>query len=321
MGTTRKVLKKVAAKIESSARVYAAPDVRIPWTDFTLRKQYSMNQDDSILGQAFRGLPSLGVYRIEGNLSGLVDVNSIGVVLECATGTAVSTGVYQLQTLKNEKTMSVCAIDEVKTYKYAGCVINNIEFSSDADGRLVYSADVLGYSETRDGTSFPTISTEPGTQLLHRHAGGTGYMRVGDQSDALASGDNMGLANVRLGWNWKFANQYDNTSQGPLAHLSTADDFAEAMLSFEVSRHDSDTWLTWLEGGTALQAEFYYYVSATASLKFQIPNFIISAVDDSDESVPKMSITCAVSFNGIGASYENANMAFNDPIRPTVDNS
>jgi len=317
MGTTRKVLKQVACVVEGTARVYSAPTFRIPFTSFTINSEFDMIADDSIEGVAQQDLPNQGVKKVEGQLAGIVDVSTIAPILEAAFG-AVDTGAYSLPTTENTKTLSICAKDEVKTYKYAGCAIKGIRFSSDTNGRLTYEADVVAYTETRDDEAFPTINTEKGTRLVHHHASGTGYMRIGDQADALAAGDNQGLSRVEFGFEWGFESEHDNTGQTTLIPLSRGN---PASFSFSISRHAADTWHAARDAATKLQAELYYYVSATASLKIQIPNFILSEVKVSDDDVAKVDCVAAVGRNGIATSYTNASMAFVTPIKATLDNS
>ena len=317
MGTTRKVLKKVAVVVESSARTYKAPTTRIPYTTFTVNSEYDMIADESIEGVAASDLPNQGNKKVEGQLAGIVDVLTIAPILEAAFG-AEAGGVYTLPVTENTKTLSIVAKDEVKTYKYAGAVIKSIRFRSETGGRLTFEADVIAYTESRDDTAFPEISIEKGTRLIHTHAGGTGYLYIGDQDDALATGDRQGLSRVEFGFEWGFDHDHDNTAQTTLIPLSTAN---PANLSFQDSRSDTDAYHAWRDARTALQAAFYYYASATATLLFEIPNFVITQAAHTEDDVGRIDCVAAVGRNGIGSSYSNANMEFVSPIRATLVNS
>lgn len=319
MGTTRKVLKKVAIKVEASAYVYGAPDTLLPWTEFTVKAVYDMVQDDSIIGVAWRGLPNQGYKTVEGTLAGYLDVLTSEVLLEAAFG-ANSSKTYTLPTTENAKTFSMAAVDEVKTYLFTGCVIKKFTITSKTGERLAFSADVLAYTKSRDDSAYPTINVNPGAYLLHRQASGTGYMRIGDQTDALAAGDNQYLDELEISFSWNFDHQFDNSGQTTKQFVSGQGGRPEAEMKAVLSRHDSDTPLTWRDSRTALQAEFYWYSSATANLKIQVANFV-NQVDVGDDDLPKVSLDCGIYRNGVSTSYDNANMAWNSPVRAILDNA
>lgn len=320
MGTSRKVLKKVAVIVESSAGSYLAPNTLIPWTSFTVAPSFDTIKDESNIGIAFEDLPLQGDKKIVGELAGPFDVLTCMPILEAAIG-YVSSKVFTLPLAKNEKSLSIVAQDEVKTYKYAGCFIQNFKLVSKAGAALEYSAQVICMSETRDDTAWPTISVNPGTKLRHVDASGTGYMRIGDQADALASGDNAGLSSVELEINWQTDGQHDNTGQGTLLPLSGAGGRPSCSLKAAYSRHDTDAVLAWRDAFTALQAEFYWYLSATASLKLEVSNFKLPTAGVGNDDVPGVDIDATLARNGISTSYSNANMTFNSPVRITVDNA
>ncbi len=322
MAVVRKVLKKVGIKLESVVgTAETANFVLMPWTSFTLNQSYDMIKDESIVGVAFEDLPIQGLRKIEGELSGQLDVLSSETLFEIAFG-AVTSKAFSLPADKNVKTMTVIATDDLQTYTYAGCFIKKLTISSKVDGALEFKADVVGYvAEVRDSDAFPTVATSPGTRLRHIDANGTGYIRIGDQTDALAAGDNVGLKNIDIEIDWQTTAQYDNTSQSPLLLLSGQGGRPEASVKFEVSRLDSDNWFSWKEGNTALQAELYFYKSATASIKIQLTNFVLSKAEATNDDIPGVSCEGPLCRNGTGTSYSNANMAFVTPVKLTLDNA
>ena len=320
MGTSTKILRKANIEIEGTAGFYQEPNVELPFTTFEVRQNFDTIADESIVGVAFPDLPVQGVRKVGGAVTAQVDVATIAAMLEAVTGDASSP--YDCGATTNLKTLSIVALDEVKTYKYAGCVVNSFELTSEPEGDLNYSCEVLGWkAETRDDTAFPTASTVAGERLVHHHAGGTnGYVRIGDQGDALAAGDNQEIGPISMGINWNFAEQFYN-DQGTLQLLSGGGGRPEASFSFQISRHDADTFLGFRDNRTALQAEINYYATATAILLVQVPNFIIQDLTVTGDDTAMIDVTCAVARNGIGANYSNANMSFNTPIRFTLTNS
>jgi len=258
MAATIKHLRKVAAKIEVTPGTFLAPDVLLPRTEFTIHQEFNMIEDESIVGLAFKDLPAQGVRIVLGTLAGELDVLASAPILEAVFGSVSGAGpfTYDLPTDKNVKTLSIVGLDGVKTNKYAGCVIPQITFTSEAEGRVMYSADVIGFkAEVRDDTAFPTIVTNPGDKLVHHHAGGaSGFIRIADQVDALASGDDRGITSWELIINWQFDNQFDNTLQGSLLQLSGAAGRPETTLGFVVSRHENDDFLGFRDNDTKLLA-------------------------------------------------------------------
>ena len=186
------------------------------------------------------------------------------------------------------------------------------------------TSDLIGFvDEVRDGTAFPATATTPGTDLLHRHAlpeGTFGQFRVGDHANALASGDQLEINNSTIGVSWMFDELMSNT-QFSLLPISSQAGRPNATFSFQISRHNLDTYLAFRDNHTKLQASVKYGVSATASLLFELPNFILNSVEVNSEDVASIDVVATVARNGIGAAFTNSNMAFNSPVRATLDNS
>lgn len=319
MAATVKSLKKIAAVIEDTYGTYKTPTTLLPFTSDSLKQTFSMIEDASIVGQNFKDLPVQGIRDNAGSLECQADVLTLPVLLEAACGAAGSSGVFTPVTVaRNAKSLSLCCLDGVKTVKRAGICVNNFKIASTAESDLKVSFDgVSSVAEVRDDTSFPTPSVFPGVRLVHRRADGTGYIRIGDQANALAAGDNQKLTSFECTLNPNFVLEAYN-SQSKTAPVSTG---MEAMLTFTIAEHDADTFLAWRDALTPLQLSAYFYVSSTASLLIEIPNFVITEVAVTEDDKAKQTVTCMVARNGIGASYSNTNMSFNAPIRYTVDNS
>ena len=313
MAPTIKILRKLAAKLESSYGVYTAPDILIPFKAKEHKQAFAMIEDESIIGVAQRDIPMQGVRKFSGNLDATIDKLTMDVIFEAAFG-ANSSGTFTLPTDKNTKSLSLCALDAVKTNKYAGVVINNFQIKSEAEKDLSYTCDLLSnVAETRDDTSFPTINTNPGAKFAHHMAGGTnGYVRIGDQADALSSGDNQTIIkSLSIGLNWNFKEDFVN-AVGSLQPLSG---ICEPSLEIELAEHSTDAFKAWRDAGTGLQFEAYWYIAATGTLKIQVPNFIIEDIAEKDGDKIGQTLKCRVGRNGTGTSYTNAYMTFVSPVK------
>ena len=320
--STTKEGRKTAIVRENPAGTYVNPTTLLPVDGFDIKQTWDHIDDNSIIGVMFRDVPLQGQSLVVGKLSGSVDVLTIEPLLLWAFGYA-SSKVHTLPVTGNAEAISIVTLDSVKMPKYAGCFCNTFNLKSSASKGLDFSADVIGWKqEDRASISWPTISIVPGTKLLHRHLSGTGYARIGDQGNDLASGDNVGLDEFSLDIDWKFATQMDNTQQYTLQPLSAGAGKPEVKASFKISRHSADTFLAFRDAGTALQAELYYYVSSSASLLIRIPNFVIDA-ELTDDDIVRQSIPCFVGRNGIGTTYTNNNtgMTIVSPVQATLDNA
>lgn len=327
MAVTTKPLKKFGVVREVSAGSYLDPTTLVPVTSCDLKQSFDLIPDESLVGVCFPNAPLQGVRKCGGKIVMDVDALSSAAMLVAMTGTTASP--YDLHATANNETLSITDLNEVKLNKRAGCSVSQWTITSQPNKALSASLDILGFvAESRATPTWPgTITINPGTLFLHHHLRSTGYARIGDQADALAAGDAVGLEEVVFGGNWNRKDDFDNTSQGSLQQLSGGGGRPSASLSFKISRHDSslatqnDTVMGWRDAGTLLQMELYYYASATATLKVQIPNFRLSDADPTGDAISRIACKAGVGRNGIGASYVNSYMALNAPIRLTLVNS
>lgn len=320
MGTSTKILRKVAAIIEGTPGTYQDPATLIPQTEMTIHTEYTPIEDKAIIGLAFKDLPVQGLRKILGTINSQLDVTACVPLLGACFGYTTDLN-FALPLTKNIKSLAICGLDEVKTNKFGGVYCKKWDIKSSAGNNLELNMDVIGWTaELRDDTAFPAMSVVPGLRLVHHNCAntGTGYQRIGDQANALDSGDNLDLEEISFGCDWGFLEEY-GSGQGILQPLSTE---AEASFTFKVARHLSDAFLAWRDAGTALQAEIYWYKSAAANMKLQVPNFMAESVTVSNDPAAKVEVTARVARNGhTSGTYSNANMAFNAPLKLIVDNT
>lgn len=318
MDVTKKILKKVAVIVESVYGTYVAPTYLLGFTAYSGKQGFGMIEDAGIVGTAFKGLPAQGLRKVDGSIEVQTDAITLPPLLEAGIG-ANAANVFTIPLTENSKSLSICALDAVKTNKEAGISLDNCKLASAAESDLKFSADISSpIAEVRDGTAFPTVTYTPGTRFLHQHLGGAnGYFRIGDQADALASGDNINVKSVELGWKWNFDFDAVNSQQA----LQQQSGQGEVSFKFQIPEHSADTYHAFRDARTKLQVEYLYYASATARLKIQIPNLIISDIAPSDDAKMRLDVTCMVGRNGLGSTYENGNMTFVNPLKITLTNA
>lgn len=323
--STVKILRKMAGQIQAGATYEDNAAKLLPLTGGIVMQEFDMIEDESISGEGFRDIPQQGGRHVAA--SGVpfqFDKTASAVLLEAGFGN-VSSGVYTLG--NNTKKLSICALDSVNANKYANVYLRKLAFGSKAGEKLMLTADIIGKTaQDRAATSAFPVAAGFGVPFVHQEFGGTnGFIRVGDAADALTSGDDQVIEEltwaVDNAFGEAFANENDaGDARGILTPLFGQEGWPTVEGSFVVARHDSDQWLQWAEDHTPLQMSAYCYKNATATVRIEIPRFVVQA-EVTDDDVTKINVTMHIGRNGTGTSYANANMAFTSPIRVTLVNT
>jgi hypothetical protein len=313
-----KVLKRLTAQIQSGSTYESDAPFEMPFTAETLSQKYTGINDEAFLGQAFANVPQQGARDTGGSITQNLDAISCEAILEAAFG-ANSSGVFTLGS--NTKKLSLCGLNSVNAIKYANAYVKRLRLSGSAGNLWALDYDIMSVTaQAREVVgNFPASPTAPGTPFTFHEAGGTGYVRIGDDTDALAGGDEINIEDFSIDITCGFDNQYCNEGTGTLTPtFGMVTPTIEG--SFKIARHDTDNYADWADADTALQMAIYIYKSATANVLIEIPRLKIN-VELGDEELTKPSITMMIGRNGVGTSYLNDNMEFVSPVRITVVNS
>jgi hypothetical protein len=318
MAATVKPLKKICAQIQSGGTYEEDAMFLLPFTSESLSQNYDPIEDESNVGNPFKDVPQQGSRHTGGSFSLQLDSVSIEQILEAALGTH-SGGVFTFSTSHGKK-LSLCGLNAVNAIDYANAYVRSLSISGSAGNKWMADVDLFSVTAQSRGltSSFPS-ATSPADPFTFHEAGGTGYFRVGDQSNSLNSSDEMNIEDFNLSITCGFDEQFCNEGVGTLTPESyMVPPSVEG--SFKLSRHDADTVFDWEDNDTALQLILYIYKNATSTFRIEIPNFKITAqLDDSD--VSKIDCTMHIGRNGLGSSYTNSNIATTSPVRITVVNS
>jgi hypothetical protein len=283
-------------------------------------------EDDSILGQGFSNVPQQGPRHTGGTYNFNVDAVSMVPLFSAALGN-VSTKTYTFNGSHDRK-LSIAELNSVNCIQYTSCYVKSLKLSASKGGLLKADTELFSlHPQTRTTVgSFPSI-TVPGLPFNFHEAGGTnGYIRVGDQVDALSSADNIKIDNLNIemtcGFDELYANESDLATPQALGPLTPLWGMVRpsVKMSFKIPKFVIATFLTAQENHTGMQADIYFYKSATSTLRIRIPNFIIKA-DLTSEDLTGMNIECSIGRNGISTSYVNSFMTINSPIEITVVNA
>lgn len=316
---TVKCLKAACVQLQSGSTYEDSAMFSLPFTSEDMQQGFDTIEDEAIVGHAYKNVPVQGNRHVGGSFSMQLDAISIEPILEAAMGTN-SSGVFSCDGATNTKKLSVCTLDSVSAKQYANVYIKSLSIKGSAGGKFMVDTELIGVTaEDRQAVgSYPASPTDIGTFFVFNHGGGTGYFRVGDQGDALASGDNQSIDDFELSLECGFDEQYTNsqTTLTPIFGMTPP----QWTGSFKVARHEDNTYLTWRDSFTSLQAALYLYLDATHTILIEIPNFKID-VNLSDDDLTQQSVDMMIGRNGLGTSYANSNMTFVSPVRITVVNS
>lgn len=314
---TVKPLRKLAAQIQAGASYEEDSMVLLPFVSSQLGQGYDPIEDESNVGNPFKNIPQKGPLHTGGSNSNQLDAISCIPLLEAAFGSNASK-VFTLGS--NSKVLSFCALNSVSAIEYGNAYLRSITISGSSGGNWMLDFDLFSVdAENRVATSSFPSATSPGDPFTFHEAGGTGFFRVGDDSDALGSSDEFNIEEFSLTINCGFDEQFCNEGVGTLApEFGMTPPSVEG--SFKLSRHDSDAFLDWEDAWTALQASLYVYKSVTKSMLIEIPRFV-AEVNVTDDDTAKQDVTMHIGRNGLGTSYDNSNMAFTSPVRITIVNS
>jgi len=111
--------------------------------------------------------------------------------------------------------------------------------------------------------------------------------RIGDQVDALTSGDDLGIESFEIVLDRApKADDYVSDASAPELPLEVIEnDFRVASLSFKVPRYNSDTIVGWKDADTALQATLTF-TSSAGTLTIKLPELRITEGFDANVGGP-----------------------------------
>jgi hypothetical protein len=303
MSPTVKIMSKIALQRQTGASYEDNAMFVVPATGFSFKSKPSFIKDESYDGSGFEALPLQGVLDVEGNMSFLVGANSfLSTLIVCALPSATT------------KQLSVCRKDGVGYRQYSNVFIKKLSLSGKVNDTIKGEVELFGTSAEASGAWPVAAPTMFGTPLKFHDLSGSGYFRIGDQSDALTSGDNYSIEDFKIDLTTGYESQHDNTRMSLAATGYMVQPTVEVSVKF--SRHENDTIKNWSENATHLQAEMQFG-TGSGSMNIKFPNFVIQH-EITDDDIARQSVTFLTGRNGSGSNYANPYMTVNDPISFTI---
>lgn len=300
----------------------------VPFLSDGTSKKYDPIADESIFGNPFMNLPLQGNLTQEGSIDTNLDVYSslpwLQMIFDQADTEYTN---FRFETERDETTgLSLAILNSVNCLQYANIYPKSLKISGGVNDIIKSAIDVTAMTtQVRAATSaFPTsfkatYGEVPKQPLTFPNLGGTnGYFRIGPQSAALDSGDDLNIESFEIEIITGYSDQRYN-SRGILTPLFAGGGRPSVSLSFKIPRYSAETFQNYRDDWTKLQIELYLYSDATNALKIQFPNVVLDA-NLTDDDITGQDITVSVGRNGINTTYVNSNMTFWSPIKMILTN-
>jgi len=320
MSDTTKILSQVGIQIQAGSTFEDSSLTTLPYTGNKFRQVRETIEDSSFYGVAFKDLPQKGVYMVNGGVTANCELNSLAVLLEAAIGNH-SAGVSAFaEGTANTKKLSLGRKDGVTYKQYANVYVKSLKLSSTPDNLFMVEPEFIGVTaEVRDSlANWPANVALADEAFTFHEMSGSGYFRVADQADALAAGDHIQINDFSIDIVTGFDEEHYNSYEILTPVFGQVR--PEVNASFRISKHDADTFLSYRDNMTKLQASILIYKSATKQIQIDIPNFIIDT-ELTDDDLVKQEVTLKIGRNGVGTTYANSNFSFTSPVRFTLTSS
>ncbi|HUX54261.1 MAG TPA: phage tail tube protein [Williamwhitmania sp.] len=267
------VLSKCGIK-EASAwgEAWSAVDTMLPINDESLITTIQRIETMALEGVAGRRVGKQGLVEVAGALNSDLDYYNFGSILEAAMGTD-TTGVYTLAD-NNTKIIKIEFEKAVSRWRINSAKIQKMTISGNKGEALKIATDIIGMTPSRSATAFPSISLSSYSQVLFSNSVSASFIRIGNQDDALDSGDNIDAESFSLELTNNFkADDYSSLSRYALDPLRNGK--RDVVFNVKLPRYSADTIPDWKDAGTPLQATLYF-TDGTKTLLIEIPEFEIS---------------------------------------------
>jgi len=264
----------------SWAAAWSVPTVAFAVTDESIAKL--VNQIDYLLyeGNAAMRAPENGLIEVDGALEFVADYNNMDLLLTAFFGrVGPAPGVYTFE--DNLDDILRIEIDKgYRRYRIGSFKANSLELRCEAGQPLVGTIEGIGQDIVRTADAATSLSLSSWNPVNFAHTQGSGYLRLGDQVNDLAAGDNLGVNSFTLRFDRNLAAHYQSPdashSDPDLRGEPVPDGFRDATLAMDIPRYVSDTIPDWRDAGTLLQSAINF-VDGAETFLIELPE--IKAVD------------------------------------------
>jgi len=267
--------------VESTAGTPVVVTEKVPYRSESIKAQFNHIQDNSLCGPAARPKSQQGTKIVEGGFDLHMRYTEAQLLLQHFFGTysvdtpSVGIHTYSLDPSIDGDALTVAIEKTVAVWETAGYKVSELTISgSPADGILV---EVSGFGVDVDYASAINTSVVlsalavPGDFMLFQDM----TLRIGDQVDALTSGDDLDISSFSITIN-RALEPTEVNSQNRLEALEN--DFRETTLEITIPRYSAQTFIDFHDSHTALQASLVFD-DGTNTKTILIPNMITMEFD------------------------------------------
>lgn len=263
-----------AAGEESTVGTAVAVTQAQPYMSESLNAQNTLLPDDVLEGRIGPRTPDLGPLDFAGDVAMRWRYTNGQLLLKNFFGD-LTAGRYGLLTSTEGKSLTIAIDKRVGVWEFAGCKVS--QFTLDA------SPEAVGMTYSLLPTA-RNLSSVTNTQAIlatmcnsDRNILFTDMnLRVGDQVDALAGGDELKVTSLNVSMSRELDQVHVNGQRGIIEALESAK--LTGTMGFNLARYANNTIHTWQDSLTRLQARIYF-VNSGKSKEILIPNLVVEQAE------------------------------------------
>jgi hypothetical protein len=284
---------------------WSAVTALAPFRSESIIAEYLRIQDDNLIGAAGRRQSDQGPLSVRGNLEADLDYYNFGYFMECALG-GEDNGLYTI-TDEPADIMRLEFDKQVSRWRVGSAKVNAIEFSGKPGEAVKIVLELIASGIVQSATAFPSLSLTNYKRVGFGELLG-GFM-IGDLADALDTPDSQPVEEFKLRMERGLTDpEWDTTS--PVTSLEPViNGFRKVTLDLTLSRYAMNTFMTWHDANTSLQAGFSFISPAAKMVQFQIPQMKIISADYGigGHSIikPKIKLECYINEDNSQMSVTN----------------
>jgi hypothetical protein len=268
---------------------YTASAAIMPFLSETLSSKFDLLENESLQGSGGKLPGDQGVETIAGSTEHHLNYNSLDVFIAMVIGGSAG-GVL---TVVDDSSLAAWTASkfqllefdkQVKRHRFWACKANKFTISGEKDKYCKIAIDWFAKNFDPVDTAFPTLA-QPANVIVNFD---DLVFRIGDQGDALASGDVLGLESFELVFDRAYkADDYQSDATAPKQPLEpVGNDWRVCELTIKVPRFNSANLTGWKDLNTALQADLMFTGPSTYTKQIQLPELRIESGFDANIGGP-----------------------------------
>ena len=295
MATRQGVVSRCALGVESSFATAVAVTEIIPFTSESINKAIQQLESQYLDGNVGRRGLKNSVVSVLGTLEcELVwdddtgDPIGLERILRGVLGASARDSGNSLNQYKTAAAIddiyTICFNKAVSNWEIVSAKFNTLTLAGESGGKGTLSTDIIGYNLLRTGDAGITNAIAAVTGLSNTDQPENlvfddMVFRIADQANAIASGDQYKIDTFEVVVNNNLSEpEFSTIASGHTNSLLTLEPVRngqrEVNLAITLPRYDSDQLFTWLNAGTALQADLKF-TSGSYEYNVLLPNIKI----------------------------------------------